>query len=161
ARVIREQVRPQREWLREEIHAAVQGILLVKRRQFARLPRLDQLAYGSVGQQPALHQPGENRQPLAARNVLIEGRIQCARLRQRQKAVGLRALEIVQESVRLDLHLVEVERAETTHLVVAHVAHFHDIALDLVLDPELVLLYIRRAQVRVHYAYGVERVQIV
>ena len=68
--------------------------------------------------------------------VPVEVRIERSDRGQRQPAIVLRARHIRRETVRPDIHLVEVEGTVGAHDVVAHVAGFEQRALEFMLDSD-------------------------
>ena len=110
---------------------------------------LDERAIRSVAQVSAGRHQRKYFQNLAARDTGIVSRVKHSVRRQRQFAVLLGAQEIVQESARLDVDLIEVQGPEQLGSVIAHVPSFHHPALDFALHADIPLLYVRRSKIRV------------
>src|SRR5260370_1071119 len=103
----------------EKLDWAVPRILVIRLRERAWLLRLDKADDRSLGQLAAIDELVEDREPLAARDGRVISWQKAAARLLRQQAVVVSALEIVQEPVFLDDHLVEIESAPLLGGVVA------------------------------------------
>src|SRR5262249_54992907 len=122
--------------IREEIHRAVQAVILVIVCQFSGLAGLEIIEYIFIGKRTALKQLRKNGELLAPGNAGIIVGLKSSIPRQGEIAITLGAEEIGKEPVFPDLHLVKIEGAVRPNHVIADIPRLDDRAFELVLDAE-------------------------